>query len=180
MRPMSTRESAIGISLPELTGMVDQWRLSTIPVAAQGVPPHITLLYPWRTAPLQPADLTAAAAAVAGIAPFTVTFRRVGRFPGALFLFPEPENVLRSLIQRLVKVFPETPPYGGQFGADPTPHLTIAQAATEEELSKLQAEITAGLEPRLPMSFPVHALSIEEEGPDGRWHASATIQLVGS
>jgi 2'-5' RNA ligase len=177
---MSTRESAIDICLPELAELIDQWRLSTIPVAAQGVPPHITLLYPWRTAPLQPGDLNEAAAAVVGITPFTVTFRRVGRFPGVLFLSPEPENVVRILIRRLVRAFPETPPYGGQFGADPTPHLTIAQATTEEELSRLQAEISARLEPVFPLSLPVHALSIEEEGADGRWQISSTIELVGS
>lgn len=176
---MSKRESAIDICLPELGALLDQWRLSTVPVAMQGVPPHITLLYPWRAAPLQPADRHEAAAAVAGMAPFLVTFRRIERFPGALYLSAEPEDVLRALIRRLVRAFPETPPYGGQFGSDPMPHLTLAKATSEEELSRLQAEISARLEPLLPLSLPVQALSIEEEGPDGRWQVSSTIELIG-
>ena len=177
---MRQRESAIGIVVPELADLVDPWRLSTIPSATLGVPPHITLLYPWRPAPLQPADLHAVRAAVMGIAPFTLAFRQVGRFPGALYLSPEPDDSLRSLFQRLVRAFPETPPYGGQFGVDLTPHLTIALAATEAELNRLQAQITVHLEPQLPRYVAIHALSIVEEGPDGIWTPSATIKLVGS
>lgn len=177
---MQIRESAIVICLPELADLIDRWRIPTIPIASQGVPPHITLLYPWRPAPLQPTDLNEAAVAVAGIAPFTVTFRHLGRFPVTLFLSPEPEDILRTLIQRLVRAFPETPPYGGQFGADFTPHLTIAKAATEEELNQLQADMLPRLEPHLPLHLPVHALSIEEEGTDGTWRVSSTIELTGS
>ena len=66
MRPS---ESAIDISVPELAELVDHWRMATVPVASQGVPPHITLRYPWRPAPLQPADLHKVAAAVMDIPP---------------------------------------------------------------------------------------------------------------
>ena len=177
---MHPRESAIDIGLPELAELVDQWRMPTVPVASQGVPPHITLLYPWRPAPLQPADISDVVTAVAGIAPFTLTFQQVGCFPGALFLSPEPEGMVRRLTQRLVQAFPETPPYGGEFGSDPTPHLTIALAETEEELHRLQADILGRLEPLFPLQVPVHALSLEEEGADGMWQVSATIELMGS
>lgn len=177
---MRMRESAIDICLPELAELLDQWRVPTIPITSQGVPPHITLLYPWRPAPLQPTDLNEAAVAVAGLAPFTVTFRHIGRFHGALILSPEPEDVLRTLIQRLVRAFPETPPYGGQFGADFTPHLTVAKAATEAELTGLQADMLARLESQLPLRLPVHALCIHEEGTDGTWQVSSTIELTGS
>lgn len=179
MEPTRTRESGIDISLPQLAEVVDQWRMPTVPVAALGVPPHVTLLYPWRPAPLEPRDREEVVTAVAGIAPFTLTFRRLGRFPGVLFLVPEPEDELRALTQRLVRAFPETPPYGGQFGADTTPHLTIALAESEDELTRLEADIRARLEPRFPLRILVHALSIEEEGADGRWQTTATIELVG-
>ena len=177
---MRMHGSAIDICLPELAELLDQWRVPTIPIASQGVPPHITLLHPWRPAPLQPTDLHEAAVAVAGLAPFTVTFRHIGRFPEALVLSPEPEDVLRTMIQRLVRAFPETPPYGGRFGADFTPHLTVAKAATEAELTGLRADMLARLEPQLPLRLPVHALCIHEEGPDGTWQVSSTIELTES
>ena len=110
---------------------------------------------------------------------FALTFQRVGRFPGALFLCPEPESMVRRLTQRLVQSFPETPPYGGQFGADPTPHLTIARAETEKELNRLQADILARLEPLFPLRVAVKELSVEEEWTDGTWQIVATIELAG-
>jgi 2'-5' RNA ligase len=172
------QESAIDICVPELAELIDQWRLPTVAVASRGVPPHITLLYPWHPAPLSAEDVHQAAAAVAGTVPFMLTFRQFGRFPGALYLAPEPEDVVRGLIRQLVHAFPQTPPYGGQFGSDPIPHLTIAQATTAEELDRLQAEALARLEPILPLSVPVQALSIEEEGSDGTWHVASTIELT--
>jgi 2'-5' RNA ligase superfamily len=175
---MAMRESAIGINVPKLAELIDQWRLPTVAVASLGVPPHITLLYPWRPAPLQSADAAQVAAAACGITPFTLIFRRVERFPGALYLAPEPDDVVRTLIRQLVRAFPETPPYGGQFGSDPIPHLTVAEAATETELDRLQAAVLTVLEPVFPLSVYVHALSIEQEGPDGRWHLFSTIELT--
>ncbi len=111
------------------------------------------------------------------IPPFTLTFQQVRRFPGVLFLSPEPEEMVRRLTQRLVQAFPETPPYGGQVGSDPTPHLTVARAETEEDLNRLQAEILVRLQPLFPVRIPVQTLSVEEEGIDGTWQVVATIEL---
>jgi 2'-5' RNA ligase len=172
-----TRESSIDVCLPELAELLDRWRLPTVAVASRGVPPHITLLYPWRPAPLGPSDIAEAAAAVAGTAPLTVTFRRLGRFPGVLFLRPEPDNTLRALVRRLMHAFPDTPPYGGRF-ADPIPHLTVAAAATEDELDRLEAEIAAELASSLPLALTVRELALEEEGDDGVWSIRATIPLT--
>jgi 2'-5' RNA ligase len=173
-----TRGSAIDVCLPELAGLLDRWRVPTVAVASRGVPPHITLLYPWRPAPLRPADIAAATAAVAGSAPFTLALRRLGRFPGILFLRPEPDDALRSLIRRLAAAFPDTPPYGGRF-ADPIPHLTVATAPTEEALDRLEAEIAAGLRPALPLALAVREIALEEEGEDGGWSVCSTIALIG-
>jgi 2'-5' RNA ligase len=124
-----SRESAIDVYLPEVAGLLDRWRLPTVSVAALGVPPHITVLYPWRPAPLRPSDIAEVAAAAAEIPPFTITLSRLARFPGVLYLRPEPDVTLRALIRRLAAAFPDTPPYGGQF-PDPTPHLTVAKASS--------------------------------------------------
>ena len=163
--------------MPQLAELLARWRLPTVAVASLGVLPHVTLLYPWRPAPLQSADVTQVAAAVDGTTPFTLIFRRVERFPAALYLPPEPDDVVRTLIRELVEAFPETPPYAGQFGSDPIPHLTIAAATTEAELDRLQEEARTVLEPLFPLSVYVHALTIEEEGSDGIWHAISTIEL---
>jgi hypothetical protein len=66
----------------------------------------------------------------------------------------------------------------GHFGSDPTLHVTIAKAITEEELGRHQAEVSARLWPLLPLSFHVHTLSIEKEGTDGNWQVSSTVELI--
>jgi 2'-5' RNA ligase len=134
-----------------------------VPGAAEGVPPHVTLLGPWRPAPLSPTDFADLAAAIAGIPPFHLTFRQLGRFgETVLYLRPEPDEPLCTLIQRLIDAFPETPPYGGEF-SDVVPHLTVAMATSGEELDPIERELLAelGAHP-LPNAF-VEAIEVVEE-----------------
>ncbi len=45
--------TSIDLQFGELAQMLDPWRSDTVAVATLGVPPHITLLYPWRSAHLK-------------------------------------------------------------------------------------------------------------------------------
>lgn len=156
-------KSGIGLSFPQFAPLLDRWRVPTVPGAADGVPPHVTLLGPWRPAPLSPADLADVAAAISGIPPFHLTFRHLGRFGDAvLYLRPEPDEPLRTLIQRLIAAFPETPPYGGEF-PDVVPHLTVAMAATGEELDRVERELLAELRSRPLPETSVDAIEVAEE-----------------
>jgi hypothetical protein len=175
------RASAIDVRLPELSPLVDRWRRATVPVASLGIVPHATVLFPWRPPPVPEQALREAGAAVAGVAPFALTFRRLGRFEEGervLYLCPEPDAPLRELTRRLAAAFPDTPPFGGRFG-DPIPHVTIALAPTPDALARLEAEIALALAPRLPLTVSVRQLSVEEEGEDGRWSLRATLPLAG-
>lgn len=79
-------------------------------------------------------------------------------------------------MRKLRAAFPETPPYGGQF-ADPTPHLTVAKATSEDELGRLEAEVATLLGPYLPLTLTIRDLAIEEEGSDGMWSVRTMIAL---
>jgi 2'-5' RNA ligase len=172
------RETSIDIWLPSVAPLVDRWRLATVEVAARGIPPHITLLYPWRPAPLRASDILEATAALAGVKPFTVTLGRLGRFPGVLFLWPEPDDQLRAIMRRLSLAFPDTPPYGGAI-LDPMPHLTVAKAASEAELDPLVAEVREHLGQHPPLSVTIREVVLGEEDADGRWIARASLPLGG-
>jgi len=174
------RESAIDVRLPELADLVDRWRRPTVPVATRGIAPHVTLLYPWRPAPVTSADLAAARAAVAGTPPLRLTFQRLGRFEDGLVLYlcPEPEAPLRALTRRLAAAFPDTPPFGGRY-ADPIPHVTVAKATTPTHLDRLGAEVEAGLAHSLPIIVSVQDLAVEEEGEDGQWTVRGLLPLFG-
>ncbi|MHC4816813.1 MAG: hypothetical protein ACYTF8_01960 [Planctomycetota bacterium] len=52
-------ESSVDIHLAELADLVSPWREATVEVAARGVPPHITLLYPWKPPPIETSDIRA-------------------------------------------------------------------------------------------------------------------------
>jgi 2'-5' RNA ligase len=170
------RESSIDLNFPELGPLVDRWRLPTVPIASRGVPPHISLLYPWRSAPLAHSDLEAATEAIRGIPPFEMVLRKLDRFPGVLFLLPEPDDTLRALIKRLIVAFPDTPPYGGAF-VDPVPHVTLAKASSEDELDRLEQEVIEALAPELPLVIVVREIALDEEGPSGRWVTRCTVPL---
>ena len=123
------------------------------PTAVEGVPAHVTLLYPFKP----PSELTESVrATIAGIVaaepsfPFTLT--RVGRWPEVVYLAPEPEAPFRRLIDALSAAFPENPPYRGAHD-DVVPHVTIA--------SDPRPGYLAAAEHALPPMLPVRDVARE-------------------
>ena len=80
------------------------------------------------------------------VVPFEVGFARMERFPGVLYLVPEPADSLRGLTLTIAERWPEAPPYGGLHD-DVVPHLTVA-CADDATLDAVEAELT----PRLPLT----------------------------
>lgn len=171
-------QSSIDILVPTAVPVIGRWYEQTS-AAADGMPPHLTLLWPWVEAPVDPASVYRATTAVAGIAPFEITFARCGRFPGVLYLAPSPAPPVELLIRRLGEALPDQPAYGGWFGAAPPPHLTVAKSADEAELDLIQAAVEAALRPRA-LSVLVDKVSISEEGlgPRGTWAVRHELTLA--
>jgi 2'-5' RNA ligase len=134
-------------------------------VPGLGVPPHVTLLYPF----MAPAALTddirrRVAAIVAAEQAFSFTLRQVRRWPGVVWLAPEPDAPFRSLIASLRAEFPDFPPYGGAY-AEVVPHVTIVE---DERPDWLEAAERA-----LPAMLPVRDVAREAQviatREDGKW-----------
>src|SRR5262249_46465844 len=109
-------ESALIVRAPEAEPHVAHLRERDDPAARLGVPAHITLLLPF----FPPERITVAVRSqIRAIASATTafSFRLVGprRFPGMLYLAPEPAAPFVELTEALVRRFPDFPPYGGQF-----------------------------------------------------------------
>jgi len=157
---------ALVVPFPELAPAVDELRERTcLSKPSHGMPPHVTLLVP------SPDDVGALAAVLAGAAPFEVTFARADRFPGTLWLAPEPAEPFVALVGALVARFPEFPPYDGRFG-EVVPHLTVAQADFDVAVPAIEA--------RLPLrARAVCALLLEQVEPD-RWREVAALPLGGA
>jgi 2'-5' RNA ligase len=170
-----TPRSAIVVAFPSLAPVVDGWRERTCEAKpSAGVPPHVTLLFPFAP----PSAIDAATVArlellVAQTKTFDVGFAETGRFPGVLFLEPSPPDQFLALSQRLAMQFPDFPPYGGAF-ATPHPHLTVAQG-DDAVLDEADRE----LGPQLPLRADVReALVLLEVEPEHRrWEVGFHLPL---
>ena len=169
------RESSIDLQFPDLTHLFSPWREA---IEAKGIPPHVTLLYPWRTPPLHERDIDAVRAAIANCAAFPITFSAIGRFPRdrALYLKIQNNVPLRTLMQAIHGSFPETPPYRGEF-PEVIPHLTIATADNDFELDQLEQEVRLKLDAHLPLSVEAQLVIVAQENLNGIWSAVAELPL---
>jgi hypothetical protein len=90
---------------------------------------HITALGPFDPSPSTDV-VEVIAALAAATAPIAVRLADLAQFPnGIIHLVPDPGDRLRDLTARLVAAFPGWPPYGGEFGDDVQPHLTVDAAS---------------------------------------------------
>jgi 2'-5' RNA ligase len=136
------------------------------PSAAQGVPAHVTLLYPF----MPPAALTNQVRAtveriIAAQPSFPFTLTSVVRWPNVVHLAPEPAEPFRALIGALAEAYPDYPPYGGAH-AEVIPHVTIAQDVPEDYY--------AAAEHALPAMLPIRDVAREAwligHTPEQPWH----------
>lgn len=169
-------QSSIDILIPAASAFIGAWYEDTA-AAADGMPPHITLLWPWLDAPVSEQRFEGVGIAVRGIKPFALSFVTCGRFPGVLYLNPVPREPLIELIGRLMGFYPDNLPYGGAFGI-PQPHLTVTKSQDEEVLNAAQRTIEAKLATS-PLFCVIDRVSISEEGlgHDGAWAVRHEVLL---
>ncbi len=95
---------------------------------------HITALGPFDPDPT-PARLAAIQQLALATPPIAVRLAELAQFPtGIIHLVPEPADRLRELTARLVAAFPDRPPYGGEYGDDVQPHLSVDAASDDVDL----------------------------------------------
>ena len=142
------------------------------PGATAGVPAHVTLLFPFLPSEdLTPVVRNRLARIAATGRPFDVRFERTGRFPGVLWLAPEPPAPFVELTERIAAAFPDHPPYEGAH-ADIIPHLSVA-LAQEAALDRLEGKVAAWA----GFSDRVRGFEVLAESGTGRWHPRWRIPL---
>lgn len=100
-------------------------------------PAEITVLYPF--VPLAQLDEACVPlrALCATIAPFEITLEGYDHFPRAIFMKPINPEPIRHLFRQIRTLFPGCAPYGGEFGMDIHPHLTVAMFDNETECEQV-------------------------------------------
>jgi 2'-5' RNA ligase len=126
------------------------------------LPPHVTVLFPC------PGDAAAIAQVLAPFEPFDVVFPRLDRFPGTLWLVPEPSEPFAAMTAAMVARFPDHPPYRGVF-REVVPHLTVAQANLDDT-----AEL---VEPLLPLHSRVESVVLYRRLQREHWTDVQTFDL---
>ena len=128
------------------------------------LPAHVTVLYP------APGDVVSITEALAPFEPFDVVFAPLDRFPGVLWLAPEPAEPFVSMTDALIERFPGFPPYGGTYSSI-VPHLTVAAAQLDETAVEL--------EPLLPLASRVESIVLYASVDGVHWREHATFDLAG-
>lgn len=139
-------ETALLLPVPAAEPAVGQHRARLDEAARDGVPAHITVLYPF----LPPAGIGEALLAslgrlFAGVAAFGFTLDRVGWFGGEVVWLGPPDPAPFTALTGLVfTAFPSCPPYGGRH-PEVIPHLTIGHAGGPQALAAAAGSVRSCL-----------------------------------
>jgi 2'-5' RNA ligase len=174
-------KSALLVAVPAAEAAVGSHRARLDPSARDGVPAHLTVLYPFLPpAQIRPNVLAALARLFAGVPRFDFALDRVRWFgESVVWLGPSDETPFRVLTELARTAYPCCPPYGGEH-EDTVPHLTIGQLG---EPAGLRAAAEA-VRPLLPIPAEATEVSLmagpspgRQSGPPGQWRIVASFPL---
>jgi len=184
---VSEHESALLLPVPAAEDAVGGLRAVLDLSAPEGVPAHVTVLYPFLAASLiDDPTLHVLGRLFASVGRFGFTLDRVGWFgESVVWLGPRDERPFRALTELAFGAFPACPPYRGQY-ADVVPHLTVGHAGdhvAEDPLRALRAAEDA-VRPHLPITAEATEVILMigpspegREGAPGTWRTRARFPL---
>jgi hypothetical protein len=175
-------ETILLLPVPTAEPAVGRHRARLVESAKNGVPAHITVLYPF----LPPAGiseplLASLGSLFAGFAAFEFTLDRVCWFgEEVVWLGPRDPAPFSALISAASTAFPSCPPYGGQHAEPLPPHLTIGKSGGQQAL-RAAAESVG---PRLPIEATAAEVVLmtgprpgTPDTPPGQWRTIAAFPL---
>ena len=167
--------STLLVPIPEADAVTSPFWPDWEPPKARGVPAHVSVLFPF----LRRRALTAnvlrrdRGSQPPPCAPFTVRFRRTGRFEHTVFLVPEPARPFAELTRQVHERFPDCPPYRGAHGTVLNPHLTVLTCADEKALDRAEQDVRMSL----PLRAHVRELWLMVEDEHGGWRHHRSFPL---
>ena len=174
-------ETALVVPVPAAEPAVGQHRARLDRAARDGVPAHITVLYPF----LPPAGIGESLLAslgdlFAGPRAFAFTLDRVGWFgEHVVWLGPSDPAPFTALTNMVFTAFPSCPPYGGQH-SDVIPHLTVGDSGSGLELRNA-ADLAGSWLPIEAVAAEVVLMAGPRPGtpgiPPGQWRTIASFSL---
>ena len=164
MAAVTPSEGSALVIRVELPPALAALRLRSDDNAADGVPAHVTLLYPFTEAASLDAGVVDAVASIVGRhAAWSMVLAERRRWPDTLYASVEPEAPVRALQAELAAAFPTLPLYGGAF--EFTPHVTISEGPGAHDPAVAGNPAWS----ELPVTQLVDAVELIVRGMDGRW-----------
>jgi hypothetical protein len=172
--------TVIIVPVPEAEPAVDRLRRANTPDGAEGMPAHVTLIYPFiDDSELGAGRIGEVRAVLEEFSAFEFVLAEVRRFDNLpnesyVWLAPTPSWPFVEMVEELASIFPEHPPCGGAF-ATVIPHLTVA-ASTDEDLLDRVANQAADA---LPIKARAETACIMQRV-GGLWRLGAEFGLPSS
>lgn len=168
--------TAIVVPVAEAEPAVGRLRRAHTSDGADGMPPHVTLIYPFvDDSRLDELVLDGVRGVLAAFAPFEVRFGAFGRFeadPPVLYLEPAPAQPFLDVIAAIAARFPDHPPFGGVHETV-IPHVTIAYTDDAGVLAAAEVEVAA----HLPIAARAAGVQVMEHRPAEGWRCRERIPL---
>jgi hypothetical protein len=166
-------QSAVLIPVRAADSVLGRWRYEHDPLAASGVPAHITLVVPWvEPSKITPDTLSDLDLALCDVKAFDFELTHVDWFARRiLWAAPEPVEPFVELTNRIANRY-GTPPWAGQF-EHVIPHLTIAHAGSGSGLVSVAADVAV----RLPLHCRAEAVWVMVGGGQD-WMVVHRVNLV--
>ncbi|MDX3103882.1 2'-5' RNA ligase family protein [Nonomuraea angiospora] len=169
--PYPVGATVLVVPVPEAEPVVGGQRALFDPSARFGVSAHVTVLYPFLPRPeIGEATVAELAGLFAGHRPFEAAFTGCARFPGLLYLGPEPAEPFAALTRSVTARWPALRPYGGRYG-EAVPHLSVGYG-DDQVLDGVESAVAPGL------PFATRVTSVDLASFDGlRWTPVARFPL---
>ena len=145
------------------------------PTAARGLPPHVTVLYPFVERDALTPDVHAALQEIsASNRPFTARFGRIEHVDTMVWLVPTEQEPLLRLTAAVGARWPDHPPYGGAH-PELIAHLTVLDGGDDAALRDAESAATQAV----PFDAWVDAIQVIAEDDAGRWNLRWRLPLGG-
>ncbi len=172
--------TALILPVPAADPIVGPWRARYDRTAHEGVPAHVTLLYPFLTPDaITRHQLERLTKVLGSIPPFPITMTRTEVLTDILTLALDPYSAMERLRDALLARWPMIVPYDGKYGPRPRMHVTVAWGAQArpdgaQDFTMIEADIG----PMLPIRETIGSLWLMERRA-GVWSQRSTYRLGG-
>ena len=173
--PARQRDQSAVIVRVALPPALDRLRRRSVEDAIDGVPAHVTLLYPFVAPDRLDRGVRATVAMIARHhAAFEYELDGPARWPDTIYASVEPVEPFLAIHHELARAFPDYPIYGRPAPFELIPHVTVAEGELVDDPSRMTDPAWS----TLPVRRRAVALEVIASDDTGRWRLVWRLPLV--